>query len=144
VEAFTRVRSVNNFLMKANEKSLTGIEGNIVDPDFLQLFSFPLTQGGEMKQLVDPNSIVITEKLAKKLFGDENALNKTIQIDATDNFTVTGVLKDLPSNTDFHFEYLLPWDYLKKRGDGSINESWLSNNTPDVSALKTQYKCGGL
>ncbi|MFN3378446.1 MAG: ABC transporter permease [Runella zeae] len=136
VEAFTRVRSVNNFLMKANDKSLTGIEGNIVDTDFLQLFSFPLTQGGEMKQLVDPNSIVITEKLAKKLFGDENALNKIIQIDAIDNFTVTGVLKDLPSNTDFHFEYLLPWDYLKKRGDGSINESWLSNNIPTYLLLK--------
>jgi len=136
VEAVTRVKGINSFLVTANDKSITGIEGNIVDPSFLQVFSFPLVKGAENKQLGNLHSIVITEKLAKKLFGEEDALNKTIQIDVADNFIVTGILKDLPPNTDFNFEYLLPWDYLKKRGEGYSNESWLSNNTPTYVLLK--------
>ena len=58
----------------------------------------------------------LQKQLAKKLFGNEDALGKIIRIDSVDNFTVTGILKDLPSNTEFDFEYLLPWDYLKKIG----------------------------
>jgi ABC-type antimicrobial peptide transport system permease subunit len=137
VENVTRVKGISSFLVTANDKSITGIEGNIVDPSFFQVFSFPLVKGAENKQLDNLHSIVITEKLAKKLFGEEDALNKTIQIDVADNFIVTGILKDLPPNTDFSFEYLLPWDYLKKRGEGYNNESWLSNNTPTYVLLKS-------
>jgi putative ABC transport system permease protein len=136
VEAVARVKGINSFLITANDKSITGIEGNIVDSSFLQVFSFPLLKGNDNKQLDNLQSIVITEKLAKKLFGEEDALNKTIQIDVADNFIVTGILKDLPPNTDFNFDYLLPWDYLKKRGEGYRNESWLSNNTPTYVLLK--------
>jgi len=72
----------------------------------------------------------------KKLFGNEEALGKTIRIDSSDNFTVAGILKDLPSNTRFDFDCLLPWDYLKKLGQEYTNESWLSNNTPTYLLLK--------
>ena len=100
------------------------------------MFSFPLIEGNKNEQLKNVYSITITEKLAKKLFGNEDAIGKIIKIDSVDNFTVTGVLKDLPSNTRFDFEYLLPWDYLKKLGQGYSNESWLSNNTPTYVLLK--------
>ena len=59
---------------------------------------------------------MITESLAKKLFGNESALGKQIRMDSVDLFTVKAVLKDLPDNTQFQFEYLLPWSYLKKIG----------------------------
>jgi putative ABC transport system permease protein len=134
VEAATRMSGVNSFLFTAGTKSFTGIEGKFVDPSFLQMFSFPLVSGNTNSQLNNVYSIVITEKLSKKLFGQEDALNKTIRIDSVDNFTVTGVLKDLPSNTRFDFEYLLPWDYLKKLGWGT--DSWLSNNTSTFVLLQ--------
>jgi putative ABC transport system permease protein len=126
ITATARFAKINSFLFTAGEKRLTGLEGSFVDPSFLELFSFPLTEGTSHDQLSNVYSILITEKLAQKLFGNENALNKTIKIDSADNFIVKGILKDLPSNTRFNFEYLLPWSYLHKLGWN--NDSWLSNN----------------
>ncbi|MES1217170.1 MAG: ABC transporter permease [Bacteroidota bacterium] len=136
VEAATRVKDWYGFLITANNKSFTDITGSFVDPSFLQMFSFPLTEGSKNDQLKNVYSITITEKLANKLFGTENAIGKIVRINNKDNFTVTGILKDLPANTRFDFEYLLPWDYLKKLGQGYSNESWLSNNTPTYVQLK--------
>jgi putative ABC transport system permease protein len=115
----------SNFLLTANNKSLTNINGADVDADFLRMFSFPLVYGEAAGQLTDPHSMVVTEKLAIKLFGTTDVMGKTIRIDSVDNFTVTGVLKDLPHNTRFAFEYLLPWSYLKKIGQE--NDNWMSN-----------------
>jgi len=134
VEASTRFGQANSFLFTAGDKRLTGIEGGFVDPSFFQLFDFPLVSGNKNDQLENVYSIVITEKLAGKLFGNEDALNKIIKIDSTDNFIVTGILKDLPSNTRFTFEYLLPWSYLRQLGWN--DDSWLSNNISTFVLLK--------
>jgi ABC-type antimicrobial peptide transport system permease subunit len=56
--------------------------------------------------LNDPYSLVITQKMAKKLFGEEDPIGKIVKLDNEDNFTVTGLLKDLPDNTQFDFEFL--------------------------------------
>ncbi|PZR25594.1 MAG: ABC transporter permease [Citrobacter freundii] len=136
VENTARLASTNNFLLTANDVSLTKAEGNFVDPSFLQLFDFPLNEGIQANQLKDVHSIVITENLAKRLFGPVSALGKTIRVDSTDMFTVTGVLKDLPSNTRFHFDYLLPWDYMTKLGWD--NQNWLSNSISTFVLLKPQ------
>ena len=106
----------------------------MVDPEFLSMFSFPFLKGNSKTALTDGQSIVITEKMAKKMFGDEQAMNKIIQIDHN-NFTVTGILKDLPPNTRFQFEYLLPWAYLKKIG--WEDESWGDNYVNTFIQLKT-------
>jgi putative ABC transport system permease protein len=134
VEAATRVQDVSSFLFTANNKSFTNIKGSFADASFLQMFSFPLIEGNKNEQLNNVYSITIIQKLAKKLFGNEDAIGKIIKIDSVDNFTVTGVLKDLSSNTRFDFEYLLSWDYLKKIGWN--NDSWMSNNTPTYVLLK--------
>ena len=138
VVAATRCSNVTGFLLTANNKSIVDINGCVVDPSFLQMFSFPLQQGSQQQQLQNVYSITITEKLAKILFGKENAVGKIIRIDSVDNFTVTGVLKDLPSNTRFDFEYLLPWAYFDKLGHGfaTETENWLSNNTSNFVLLK--------
>ncbi|HWB91936.1 MAG TPA: ABC transporter permease, partial [Puia sp.] len=124
VEMASRMDYVD-FLLTANNKGFTNINGGVVDADFLRMFSFPLVFGELTGQLTDMHSMVITEKLAMKFFGTTNAVGKTIRIDSVDNFTVTGVLKDLPDNTQFKFEYLLSWSYLKKIGRD--NDDWLSN-----------------
>ncbi|HEY5392940.1 MAG TPA: ABC transporter permease, partial [Hanamia sp.] len=134
VEAATRVLDVSSFLITANNKSFTNIKGDFVDASFLRMFTFPLVEGNKNEQLKNVYSIAITQKLAKKLFGHEDAIGKIIRIDSVDNFTVTGILKNLPSNTRFDFDYLLPWEYLKKIGWN--NDAWLSNNTPTYVLLK--------
>lgn len=130
VEDATRAIDVG-FLFTVGDKKMN-VQGLAVDSGFLSMFSFPLLQGDVRQSLTSVYDIVITEKLAKKLFGKENALGKTIRIDSVNNCTVTGVLKDLPPNTQFDFEYLLPWAYPKKLG--FFNDNW-GNNWPRTFVL---------
>src|SRR5882757_7421 len=126
VEHAIRVNWPNNSLFSVGEKRLT-VSGNMVDSVFLQVFSFPLLKGNRLTALNDPHSIVLTEKLAKKIFGNEEAMGKIIKLDNKDNFTVTGIAKDLPEDSRFKFEYLLPWAYLRQKGGDDAN--WGNNST---------------
>ena len=122
-----------NFLFTVGEKHLN-IEGVITDSGFLNIFSFPLLQGNASSALNNINNIVLTQKLAKKLFGNQDAMGKTLRIDSTDYFTVTGIMKDLPNNTNLKFEYLLPWPYLVKIG--WADSSWGNNSIKTYVLLK--------
>jgi ABC-type antimicrobial peptide transport system permease subunit len=133
VEQAVRVDWGSNFLFSIGEKRLT-VEGTIVDSNFLQVFTFPLIEGNPKSVLNDMHSIVLTQTLAKKLFGDNDAMGKIIKIDNKDNFTVTGILKDLPANTRFKFEYLVPWSYKRYLGDDDDN--WGNNSTRTYVLLK--------
>jgi putative ABC transport system permease protein len=113
VEQAVRTNWVGSFVLKNGDKKLE-TQGLTTDPGFLKIFSFPLINGDARTALNNAHSIVLTQKLAKKLFGDANPLGKFIAVDSTTNFTVTGVLKDLPNNTQFNFEYLVPFNYMKE------------------------------
>ena len=88
--------------------------GLTVGTDFLKMFPYPMLKGNINSVFSDPNSIVLTESVAKALFGDQDPINKTIRIDNKNNVTVTGVMKDLPTNSTFQFSYLLPYSYLEQ------------------------------
>lgn len=133
VESAVRVNWTSSFLFTVGDKKLK-LRGNMVDSNFLQVFTFPLLQGNPTQVLKDMHSIVLTEKLANKLFGKEDAMGKVIKIDNKENFTVTGILKDLPNNTRFNFEYLLPWAY--NRFIGNDDEYWGNNSTRTYVLLK--------
>jgi ABC-type antimicrobial peptide transport system permease subunit len=125
VEQAVRINWPSSYLFSIGEKRLK-VEGNAVDSNFLQVFTFPLLKGNASSVLSDMHSVVLTQKLAKKLFGDEDAMGKTVKLDNKDNFTVTGILKDLPNNTRFKFEYLLPFSYF--RSQGGDDENWDNNS----------------
>lgn len=81
------------------------------DTGFLRVFNFPLIRGDAREALSRPNTIVLTEEMAKKYFGNENPMGKTIAADPYQNgnlieFEVTGVLENIPTNTHFDFEFL--------------------------------------
>jgi ABC-type antimicrobial peptide transport system permease subunit len=133
VEHAVRVNWPSNYLFSIGEKRLT-VMGNIVDSNFLQVFSFPLVKGNPQLALMDMHNIVLTEKLGRKIFGNEDPMGKVIKIDNKDNFTVTGIVKDLPNNTRFNFEYLLPWAYLRSQGNDDLN--WGNNSTRTYVLLK--------
>ena len=122
-----------NFLLTAGDKHFS-LHGEFADSGFLKMFSLPLLEGNAATSLNSPNGIVLTKQLAVKLFGNEDVMGKTVQIDSADNFTVTGVLKDLPSNTRFSFEYVLPWAYFTKKGMDDNN--WGNNNVFTYILLK--------
>ncbi|HMH22115.1 MAG TPA: ABC transporter permease [Puia sp.] len=133
VEHAIRVNWPSNFLFSVGEKRLT-VSGNIVDSVFLQVFSFPLLKGNALTALNDPHAIVLTEKLAKKIFGDEEAMGKIIKIDNQYNVTVTGIAKDLPEDSRFKFEWLMPWAHLRTMGQDDNN--WGNNSTRTYVLLK--------
>ena len=133
VERAVRTSHTNNFLLSVGDKKIikTGI---MVDTGFLQMFSFPMQAGNPSTALNAMHSMVLTEKTAKSLFGNEDAMGKTIKIENKDNFIVTGILKDLPNNTRFDFDYLMPYSNLKY-GEGQ-DLGWGDNSTPTYVLLK--------
>ncbi|HEY4197431.1 MAG TPA: ABC transporter permease, partial [Mucilaginibacter sp.] len=88
--------------------------GLSVGADFLKMFSYPMLKGNINSVFSNPNSIVLTESVAKALFGDQDPINKIIRIDNRNNVTVTGVMKDIPVNSTLQFSYLLPYSYIEQ------------------------------
>lgn len=115
-------------LLRYADKKINA-QGNFVDPAFLSMFSFPLVQGNAATVLGDANGIVLTQQLATKLFGSDDPVSKTITTPTGDNFIVTGILKDLPDNTRFKFEYLLSYEYLQTNGRSPGDWRNMNSNT---------------
>ena len=103
--------------------------GTYVDPDFLQMFSFPLVKGNVKTALKDPNSIIVTESLATTLFGKQDPIGKTIKIDNEFDVQVTAVAKDLPKNSSISFEFLAPfeWKVLNLEFVKNAKTQWSNN-----------------
>jgi len=133
IEKSTRVFWDEAFLFSVGEKKMS-VTGNMVDPDFLTMFRFPFIKGNMNTALNNPDNIVITKKLSEKLFGNEDGMGKTIRIDNKYNFNVSGVMKDLPVNTQFTFEYLLPWSHMKTTNQD--DSCWGCGSTRNYVLLK--------
>lgn len=101
--------------------------GGYVSPTFFEIFTFPFIRGDSQNALKDVNSVVITERLATSLFGKEwqqgdDIIGRSITIDHRKDFTITGVLKNIPENSSLQFDVLLPTRDLTDRL--KIAESW--------------------
>jgi putative ABC transport system permease protein len=133
VETTSRFNWGNDALFSYGDKRIKAT-GNIVDSTFLNIFSFPLKSGQPQQVLQGTNSLVLTESLANEIFGKEEPVGKTILINNQHNFIVTGVLKDLPANTQFSFRFLVPWAYARQLGfDDTF---WGNNSTRTFVVLK--------
>jgi len=104
--------------------------GAIAGPDFLKILQYPFAEGDANTAFKDAYSIVITQKIAKALFGNENPMNKMVRFDNTDNLKVTGVLKDIPANATVNFNFIVPstYTYQKNPSIKSDGESSFSYN----------------
>ncbi|MGD8777489.1 MAG: ABC transporter permease [Ignavibacteria bacterium] len=94
------------------------------DTEFFQIFDFPLKKGDKETVLSKPFSIVITEKIAEKYFDDENPLGKILTIDHKYDFTVTGIINEIPLNSHLRgIDILVPFSNTKEIMDNTF-ESW--------------------
>ncbi|HEY4209220.1 MAG TPA: ABC transporter permease [Puia sp.] len=107
------------------------IDGLYTDTSFFSMMTFPATAGNPSLALRNPNSIILTESAAKKIFGVSNALGKTLIIDDSVPVRVDAVVRDPPINSSIQFEYIRPFapfesqnSWLKKWDDNRIN-TWL-------------------
>jgi len=96
--------------------------GYWVSEEFLEMFEFPLAVGNAEQVLDAPPSIVITESTAKALFGDEDPINKVVRVDNEYDLKVSGILKDVPGNSTFQFDFLMPWKFREQ------NNEWVREN----------------
>ena len=95
------------------------------DASFFKMFSFPLKAGNSIDALKTPNSVVITESIAQKYFGNEPALGKEIRLNREMVLKITGVLQDIPQNSHLQFDILISFSTMKQRiGDGYQLWDW--------------------
>ncbi len=152
--AFPEVKSVARVtwptprLFSFADKSIkaTGLD---VDKPFLTMFSFPLLQGSALQALDDVNSVVFTQTLAIKIFGNQNPVGKIVKLDNKTAYKVTGVLKDLPNNTQFDFEYLTSLAGNQRTAMDETKWNTNSYNTyvqlqPDASEMLVDQKIKNL
>ena len=100
-------------------------EAEAVDSSFLAMFTFPLKQGNPVTALSKPYSLVMTERVARKYFGKDDPLGKIVRVDNAYDFTVTGVLEELPKNSTLRFDFLIPIEFLKERWNNPRHlETW--------------------
>ena len=98
-------------VLLANGENGINRYGRYVQPDFLDIFSLNLLEGEMGNALSRPDGIVLTQETAFALFGsDKNIVDREIKINNEFSFTVTGVIKNLPSNVTFGFNWLLPFE----------------------------------
>jgi putative ABC transport system permease protein len=116
---------------------------HFMSPEFLTMFSFPLIKGNSEKALLEPYSVVITEEMEQKYFKGESALNKTLVMQDSLSFIVTGVMSNVPSNSHIQFDMLISFStfpmFVK---DFSYDEGWGQINMRNYILLKqgTDFK----
>ena len=85
--------------------------GNYAEASLFSMFTLPFVQGNAKTAFTQLYSMVITEKTAKKFFGDDkNVIGKTVRVDNKQDYVITGVLKDIPENSSIQFEWVAPFE----------------------------------
>jgi len=126
---YTRVNWNDDYQMTFGEKRIYFRHTYFVDTSFLSIFDFPLVKGNRLQVLQKPNSAVLTESGARKLFGNNDPIGKTITHYAGDtvSFTVTGIIKDVSDNSQLQFDALFSFnsiykpDWMKNWGGNWLN-----------------------
>ena len=107
IEAITRIRPpASRWLIRYGEKRFYEEYFVFADSTVFEVFTIPLVQGNANTALAEPHSVVLSETMAQKYFGDENPIGKVITGDDKYEFSVTGIMRDLPDNSHFHFDFL--------------------------------------
>lgn len=117
IEEITRVRPpASSWLIRYGEKRF--YEDNFVfaDSTVFKVFTIPLVQGNAHTALTEPHSVVLSASMAQKYFGDENPIGKVITGDDKYEFSVTGIMRDLPDNSHFRFDFLASFASLAPNG----------------------------
>lgn len=114
----------NETLFQVGDQNFDEREVIFADPNFFNVFTFPMIKGSPETPLSRPDGLVLTERMAVKYFGLENPIGKEIRVNGNDLFTVAGVIENVPSNSHLHFDILLPMSYRARTDNAIINNSW--------------------
>jgi len=122
---YARFSDVSKLVCKYGDKVFYETRGLIADPSIFEIFTFPFVQGNPKTAFSEPLDVVITETMAKKYFGTEDPIGKTIEVEGNPA-AVKGVIRDIPYNSHIQFDFLSSYEFIEEiTGYGT---SWGSFN----------------
>jgi len=125
VAQFVRFRNFSGrFLVKKGNQNLQESGVRYADSTLFDVFSLPLVQGDSATALVEPNSIVLSETMARKYFSSVNVVGKTLLVNDTNIYKVTGVMKDMPFQSHFREDFFISMSSNPESRSGL----WVMNN----------------
>ena len=121
-----RIEHSPRLLIRYDERMFYESDIILADPSLFSMFSFRLIKGDSKTALNKINSIILTESMAERYFGDEDPLNKDLKIGNMYDLTVTGVVENVPLNSHLQFNCIIPFEILKMAGDSL--DQWGNNS----------------
>ena len=135
IKQTVRLSGMRPALMEVGDRMFEEERIFYADSTFLQMFSFTLVAGDPTEAFKNPETILITESMAKKYFGNEDPLGKTIRSDRKNDFAVAGVLADIPSNSHLQFDFIIPMAFLARTDRDLKERVWDNFNFYDYIKL---------
>ena len=136
VEAATRIREVGSPNITVGDKTFRDDRVAYVDSNFFDVFTLPLLQGDAKTALIQPGTAVITQAMARKFFGNDNPIGKSLTIKSWNAlFRVTGIIDNLPVNSHFHFDMLLSMNGVSD----AKSPSWMTSGFYTYLVLPKGY-----
>lgn len=134
VDAIARIGGGDESLI-ANKEKIFKKSDLFADPEILKIFNYEFITGNPVTALNTPDAIILTETTAKILFGSTDVLNKTVRYQNRNDLKVTGVIKNLPANVSFRFDYLMSWSFYESINDYVKKPSWGDFNFPVMARV---------
>jgi len=106
IEKAVRIRHIGDMLVKIGKEKFIEPNSVFADSTLFDVFTIPMVVGDARTALVEPYSIVISERIAKKYFNSTDVLGRTLVTDDTTTYQITGVIKDMPAQSHFHFNFI--------------------------------------
>ena len=132
IQEYTRLKNNGGLVISKGSDHIREDHVIYADPSIFKVFTLPMIAGDPETSLKEPYSMVITESMAKKYFSTVNAIGKTLLANDKDSYKITGVIKDVPKESHFSFDFLLPVSMLGQIRDNS----WFNANLYTYILLK--------
>lgn len=124
IEQAARIRGGGDMLVQKGNETLIEHNAFSADPSLFSVFSLPMISGNPKTALNQPHTMVISESIAKKYFNTTDAIGKTLKVDNTTPYIITGVIKETPAQSHLHFNFI-----KSNAGDEEDHSDfWLNNN----------------
>jgi putative ABC transport system permease protein len=125
VEKEVRLNTAGGLLIRKGSQNIREDKVVYADSTFFEVFTLPLIVGDAHTALVAPRTVVISERIAAKYFDGGDAVGKLLMINDSIPYKVTGVMKNIPEASHFHYDFIVS---LSESEDAKQTNEWLSNN----------------
>ncbi|MBB6109572.1 MacB-like core domain-containing protein [Mucilaginibacter lappiensis] len=139
VKNTVRIQPSNTTLLETGNKKFQEERVFYADPSFMDVFSYPLVKGDRNTALKQVDGALISQEMATKYFGKEDPIGKVIRKDNKENVIVTGVLANIPPNSDLQFDFILPMTSLARTNNDLKNSVWNNFNFYDYVQLDKNF-----